>query len=98
MATTLRAVLNAFEQAERPLSVKQLAADLDIPSAMLEGMIDFWVRKGRLRESGGMADCGTCGHGDHCPLVIKMPRRFELASEGVTLAGPPPCPACSTCH
>lgn len=98
MATTLRAVLNAFEQADRPLSITQLAADLDITPAMLEGMIDYWVRKGRLRESGGTADCGTCSKGDHCPLVIKMPRRFEVVGEGAPPLELPPCSACTTCH
>ena len=97
MATTLRAVLNAFEQADRPLSIAQRAADLDITPAMLEGMIDYWVRKGHLRESGGTAECGTCSQGDHCPLVIKMPRRFEVVSEGAPPVEPPPCSAC-TCH
>ncbi len=97
MATTLRAVLNAFEQTERPISVKQLAADLDVPPAMLEGMIDFWVRKGRLRESGGTAECGTCGQGDHCPLVIRMPRRFELVGEGAHPL-PEPAPCSCGCH
>ena len=51
MTTTLRTVLTAFEQADRPLSLTQLATDLSVPPAMLEGMIDFWVRKGRLRET-----------------------------------------------
>jgi len=93
MTTTLRTVLQAFEAAEAPLSLGRLAADLKVSPAMLEGMIEFWVRKGRLRETGSEASaCTSCGHGSACPLVIKMPRRFELAIEGAPPAEfPPPC-------
>lgn len=94
MTTTLRTVLQAFERAETPLSLGQLAAELSVAPGLLEGMIDFWVRKGRLRETGNEASaCGSCGQKGACPLVIKMPRRFELAT-GTTPDAVPPCAAC----
>ncbi len=96
MTTTLRTVLTAFEQADRPLSLTQLATDLSVPPAMLEGMIDFWVRKGRLRETSAVENvCASCGHGNSCPLVIQMPRRYELATGE---ASPPQAPPCAPCH
>lgn len=92
MTTTLRAVLTAFEQSETPLSLGQLAADLSVPPALLEGMIDFWMRKGRLQETNNTASaCAACGHGSACPLVIKMPRRFELVTAGARQGAAPPC-------
>lgn len=95
MTTTLRAVLQAFERAETPLSLGQLAAELSVAPGLLEGMIDFWVRKGRLRETGAEASaCGSCGQKSACPLVIRMPRRFELA----TGDAPSPAPPCAACH
>lgn len=95
MTTTLRAVLTAFEQSEAPLSLAQLAADLSVPPAMLEGMIDFWVRKGRLQETSTAASaCAGCRHGKSCPLVIKMPRRYELVTGEAQPAQAPPCAGC----
>jgi len=92
MTTTLRAVLTAFEQSEKPLSLAQLAAELSLPHPVLEGMIDFWVRKGRLQETSSTASaCAACGHGGSCPLVIKMPRRFELVTAGARQGATPPC-------
>jgi len=95
VTTTLRTVLQAFERAETPLSLGQLAVELSVAPGLLEGMIDFWVRKGRLRESGNEASaCGSCGQKGACPLVIKMPRRFELATGNAPDAVPP----CAACH
>lgn len=95
MTTTLRAVLTAFERSEEPLSLAQLAADLSVAPAMLEGMIDFWVRKGRLRETSASANvCASCSHGDSCPLVIQMPRRYELATGDTPQLEAPPCAKC----
>jgi len=48
-------------------------------------MIEFWVRKGRLREVTGDM-CTACGHAQGCPFVMQMPRSFVLA----TGDSPPP--------
>ncbi len=90
--TTLRQVLQAFEEARAPRTLSQLARELDISSGMLEGMIDHWVRKGRLRETGSGAACTTCGENGSCPFVAKMPRSFELATDDGD--APPPCHCC----
>ncbi|MBP8973830.1 MAG: helix-turn-helix domain-containing protein [Anaerolineae bacterium] len=93
MPTTLRQVLQAFEETRAPRTLSQLARELDLPPSMLEGMIDHWVRKGRLRETGSGPACTTCGHSAGCPFIAKMPRSFELATDDGD-ASPPPGHCC----
>ncbi|NJL95569.1 MAG: hypothetical protein HC915_18500 [Anaerolineae bacterium] len=77
--STLKAVLTAFQASEYPLSTRQIARRLDLEPALLDEMIAFWVRKGRLREvSACSSACGTCAPGGAaCPFVLEMPRRYE---------------------
>jgi hypothetical protein len=99
MTTTLRLVLQKFEESERPLSLKQMAQDLDIGTGMLDGMIAHWVRKGKLREvDHGLSQCATCGGAQGCPFIPKnIPRRYELVTgDQPPEHDPPPC-ACSHC-
>lgn len=77
--TVLRQVLQTFEQANRPLSLAQMAQQLNLEPAMLEAMIGYWVRKGRVRETAAPA-CGSCGLRQGCAPLISLPRRYELAS------------------
>ncbi len=82
MATVLRKVLLIFENAKGPLSLTEVARTLDIEPGMLEGMLQYWVRKGKLREvAGGALICPICNKADDCALMPDMPRRFELVGE-----------------
>lgn len=80
----LQQVLRAFEEAHEPLNLVDLARKLDVDQPTLEGMIAYWVRKGRLKESQAAsscsAECGpTCASGSEpCPFVGKMPRIITL--------------------
>ncbi len=79
--STLRQVLSAFENGG-VRSLSQLARDLDVSPARLEGMIQYWVRKGKIRETAAYTECGSCGHNDGtCPFVLEMPRHYELVGE-----------------
>ena len=89
MTTVLRQVLQMFEQADAPLSVRQMARELDMTPAMLEGMLAHWVRRGKLRRVQPGQVCGTCGKATQCPLVAHLPFAYELVREGE-----PPLPAC----
>jgi hypothetical protein len=80
--STLRQVLNAFEQADGPLSLTAVARELNVSQAHLENMIQYWVRKGRIREAAVAGECGSCGIKGECPFVVKMPRSYELAPAG----------------
>ncbi len=76
----LKRVLLAFEQADGPVTLGAIARDLDVSMPQLESMIQYWVRKGAIRESAGGKDCGTCGVKGECPFVMQMPRSYELST------------------
>jgi hypothetical protein len=76
----LHKILKTIQETDDPISLSQLASQLDIEQGALEGMIDFWVRKGRIKVHDGMAcssSCSSC-RVDGCPLILHMPRRFEV--------------------
>ncbi len=94
MATTLRQVLNHFEQQSGAIALPALARELGIGQPMLQEMLEYWVRKGRLREVSSSA-CTTCGGASGCPFVFALPRCYELArGESADIA---PSAACSHC-
>ncbi len=80
--STLSQVLAAFENNRGPLTMNQIARDLDISRARLEGMIQYWVRKGKLQETASYSDCGSCGRGEgDCPFTLELPPSYELVDE-----------------
>ena len=71
--TKLREVLRAFEQAQGPMSLDDLSRQLGVERGTLEAMLDFWVRKGRLRgvnPSQLLDGCTACSAASGCPFVI----------------------------
>lgn len=79
MSTTLRQVLEQFEQSQRAVSLSQMAHALGIERSTLQNMIDYWVRKGKLREVSTPV-CMTCGSAAECPFIVALPRCYELAA------------------
>ncbi len=76
----LHSILKTIQEADAPISLSQLADQLDIEPGALEGMIDFWVQKGRIKVHDGLAcgsACGSCGV-DGCPMLLHLPRQFEV--------------------
>ncbi len=93
--TLLKQVLTTLEEAQGPVSLAALSQQLEVEPSALEGMIDFWVRKGRLRLVGATmcssAGCGACpaeGSPLHCPALLVVPRRYEVIPEAQPT--PPP--------
>lgn len=80
MSTTLRQVLDQFEQSQGSVSLPHMAHTLGIERGTLQNMIDYWVRKGKLREVGAQS-CETCGSAAGCPFIVALPRCYELANE-----------------
>jgi hypothetical protein len=84
MASTLREVLRAFEEAEAPMHIGQIAQKLRLRQGALEGMIRYWVQRGRLREvNAPLASCSACEVSKHCKdCVFSMEtlRYYELVS------------------
>lgn len=77
----LHQILQAFEATDEPLNLTELAARMQVDPGALDGMISYWIRKGRLKEvqSCGTDSCGpSCGGGDGCPFTGKMPRTIML--------------------
>jgi hypothetical protein len=80
--STLRQVLTIFEQADGALSMAHIARELGISTAQLEGMLQYWVRKGRIREVvDSPSGCSSCGVKGECPFVMALPRSYELAAD-----------------
>lgn len=77
----LRRVLQELEMAQGPVDLSDLGRKLGVERSALEGMIAFWVRKGRLKDDYLMClggDCGESCSGASCPLLRKLPRSFSL--------------------
>lgn len=80
----LRRVLQEIEEARGPLSLSDLAQRLQVDQGTLEGMIAFWVRKGRIDpghvegQSCATGACGGCAGASACPFAGPAPRTFML--------------------
>ena len=85
----LNRLLHEFEIAAGPLNLNDLARRLNVERGALEGMIEFWVRKGRISDSqisakvappqcSGLSCAASCSGAETCPFVAKLPRQFTL--------------------
>jgi len=81
----LRQVLHEIESANAPITLQTLGRRLAIEPSALQGMIDFWVRKGRLRDDDAVDNCATsggcgtsCGGATGCAFVVETPRSYSL--------------------
>jgi hypothetical protein len=84
----LHQVLHEIERANGPITLNELSRRLDMEASALQGMIEFWVRKGRLRDDeAATAEATACapgGCGDSCyglsacPFTAKMPRSYSV--------------------
>ena len=89
----LRQLLCEVEATQGPLDLNELGRRLDVERGALDGMIQFWVRKGRLIDNRAAAEdaavcapghCGGCCPGPQsCPFTMKMPRTYSLRSLGI---------------
>ncbi len=82
-------ILHVVEAAQGPLDLNELSRRLGVERSALDGMIQFWVRKGRLIDDAvvagqGAAVCAShaCGRGcpgpQHCSFALKTPRTITL--------------------
>ena len=86
----LHAILHELQIATEPLTLRQLSLRLGVQESALEGMLQFWEAKGRLRLEkgwGGETQVGLCASRmcfrkcsgpDACPLVMKASSRYRL--------------------
>ncbi|MCA9914931.1 MAG: hypothetical protein KC496_16370 [Anaerolineae bacterium] len=96
MASQLREVLNHFSDQSAPISLTRMAREMNLQPGVLQGMIEYWVRKGKLREVNTSGDnCTTCGVKGACPFIVNLPRYYELADNSRDSI--PPCSCGGTC-
>ena len=79
----LSRVLEQFEKAKGPLTLSEMARRLGVERSALEGMVQFLVRNGKLRQVGpAAAACAQCslrpGCGYHLPGRL-MGTAYEIA-------------------
>ncbi|MBE2201129.1 MAG: hypothetical protein IAE79_21120 [Anaerolinea sp.] len=86
----LKQVLQAIETAVGPVNMAELSRQLGIERTALDGMIAYWVRKGRLQDdqaaemtcAPAAAHCGpTCTGATTCAFVAKMPKSYSVPRE-----------------
>lgn len=77
--TKLRQCIEILEEAQGALTVQDLAAELDVTPERAEGLVDFWIRKGRIVIISDQNKCGSCGIRGECPLLTTLPVKYELA-------------------
>ncbi|MDM8528654.1 FeoC-like transcriptional regulator [Anaerolineales bacterium HSG24] len=85
----LRRVLQEIKGSTEPIDLNQLARNLNLERTVLDSIIEFWVRKGKLQdlqlEIIEAMDCyspicgGRCSP-TKCPHVGIMPRSFTIQS------------------
>lgn len=82
MTTLLRQVLDEFDVQTGPASVAEMARRLGVEPGALQGMLDYWVRKGRLRVVSSCAQsCSGCGSAKACPFVMTLPPMYERVGD-----------------
>ncbi len=84
----LHQILHEIERANGPMTLNELSRRLNIEASALQGMIEFWVRKGRLRDDEAAVNeatactSGSCGDNcfglSACPFTAKMPRSYSI--------------------
>lgn len=96
----LRELLRLVETAEGPISLADLGRQLGVDVAVLDGMLQYWVRKGRLimdGQSGGVAcagggamgGCGSCSGMASCPFVARLPVTYRANTIPLTAVSGP---------
>ena len=78
----LSSLLTKIEESSGAFSIQALARELDLTPERVESMLEYWVRKGRIRATEESKDCGSCGLNSNCPYILKLPQTYELVSTG----------------
>lgn len=85
----LNQVLLEIELARNGLNLSELSHKLDIDQSALDGMIQFWVQKGRLvdddvEEGDSCSTIDSCGRSctgkSTCAFAMKMPKTYSIAN------------------
>jgi len=86
----LNQVLQEIRSTQSVLNLGDLSRKLGIERSALDGMIQFWVRKGHLidddaaeNQSGAVCPTGSCGAScrgtSNCAFITKMPKTYSIS-------------------
>jgi len=86
----LNQVLQEIRSTQSALNLGDLSRELGIERSALDGMIQFWVRKGRLIDDhaaeiavGAVCSSSVCGSSctgpANCTFVAKMPKTYSIS-------------------
>jgi len=84
----LRAILSAIDEAGRPMCLADLSRDLGIDEAVLEGMLETLIARGRLRAIEYEAeDCTACPIKSGCFIMNDgVAKTYALPPDPETVA------------
>jgi hypothetical protein len=77
--TNLSRVLDIMEDYRGPLSLGVMARELGQSPERTREYVEYWIRRGRIQESGGMSDCSACGQKSGCPFIMDGPKTYQLS-------------------
>ncbi len=81
----LNQVLHEIENTRGTITIGELSRKIGVEPTALDGMIQFWVQKGRLKSeddqiNGASCSCGTgsniCPPVSECVFIAKMPKTY----------------------
>ena len=75
----LNQVLKAVEESQGPVRLQELSRKLNIDPAVLDSMLEFWIRKGRIRRA--EQDYHGCDETD-CPAGCRICSVKPLTKRG----------------
>ena len=91
--SNLGQLISLIENSRSPLSIGELACKLDVSTDRAHAMIQFWVKKGRIRKTTIPSECKSCSKNGKCVFIIDMPSSYEFVSQGefIQSRGSSPC-------
>jgi hypothetical protein len=76
----LSRILNLFLKSDTPLSLGYIAYQLEISPDLAESMLEYWIRRGRIKVAAEEINCGSCGINQSCPYVDQLPVSYSLVN------------------
>ena len=80
-------VLHEIENTKGAITLKELSRKLGVEPDALEGMLQFWVQKGRIQDDSTTCDDVVCSCGssfsnaENCSFIAKMPKTYSVRTQ-----------------
>ncbi|MBC8507302.1 MAG: hypothetical protein ISR58_04395 [Anaerolineales bacterium] len=80
-------VLHEIEKADGSITLNDLSIKLGVDRNALEGMLQFWVQKGRIQDDSTTCDDVVCSCGPSfissvdCTFIAKMPKTYSVRTQ-----------------